>query len=138
MSRCVVLDSEALVALAQQQGHRATEVRAALHAAVRLRREVVVPSVILAELYRGPRHNHLVDACLSRETGLQVRDTDRPLAKIVGGVLAAARAGSEHLADAHVVAAAVELGGGIVLTTDPDDLSRLAASYGNVTVIGLP
>jgi hypothetical protein len=54
------------------------------------------------------------------------------------GVLAAARAGSEHLADAHVIAAAVELGGGLVLTTDPDDLSRLAASYGNVTVIGLP
>jgi hypothetical protein len=53
-----------------------------------------VPSVILAELYRGPRHNHLVDACLSRETGLQVHDTDRPLAKIVGGVLASARAGS--------------------------------------------
>jgi hypothetical protein len=37
-----------------------------------------------------------------------------------------------------VVAAAVELGGGLVLTTDPDDLSRLAASHGNVTVIGLP
>jgi hypothetical protein len=35
-------------------------------------------------------------------------------------------------------AAAVELGGGLVLTTNPEDLSRLAASYGNVTVIGLP
>jgi len=138
MSRCVVLDSEALVALGEKHGRRSMEVRAALRAAARLRREVVVPSVILAELYRGPRHNHLVDACLSRETGIQVRDTDRPLAKIVGGVLAAARAGSEHLADAHVVAVAVELGGGLALTTDVDDLSRLAASYGNVTVIGLP
>lgn len=138
MSRCVVLDSEALVALARQQGRRALEVRAALRAAVRLRREVVVPSVILAELYRGPRHNQLVDACLSRETGIQVRDTDRSLAKIVGGILAAAQAGSEHLADAHVIAAAVELGGGLALTTDPDDLGRLAASYGNVTVISLP
>jgi predicted nucleic acid-binding protein len=114
------------------------EVRAALRAAERLRREVVIPSVILAELYRGPRHNQLVDACLSRETGIRVRDTDRPLAKIVGGVLAAAQAGSQHLADAHVVAVAVELGGGLALTTDPDDLSRLAASYGNVTVISLP
>jgi hypothetical protein len=113
-------------------------VRAALRAAVRLRREVVVPSVILAELYRGPRHNALVDACLSRETGIQVRDTDRSLARLVGGVLAAARVGSEHLADAHVIAAAVELGGGLALTTDAEDLSRLAASYGNVIVIGLP
>jgi hypothetical protein len=114
------------------------EVRAALRAAARLRREVVVPSVILAELYRGPRHNPLVDACLSRETGIRVRDTDRPLARIVGGVLAAARAGSEHLADAHVIAAAVELGGGLALTTDAEDLGRLAAAYRNVMVIGLP
>jgi predicted nucleic acid-binding protein len=138
MSRCVVLDAEALVALAGGPGRRSTEVRAALRAAARLRREVVVPCVILAELYRGPRHNALVDACLSRETGLKVRDTDRPLARIVGGVLAAARAGSEHLADAHVIAAAVELGGGLALTTDTEDLGRLAASYGNVIVIGLP
>jgi hypothetical protein len=67
-----------------------------------------------------------------------VRDTDRSLATIVGGVLAAAHVGSHHLADAHVIAAAVDLGGGIALTTDPDDLSRLAAAYGNVTVIRLP
>lgn len=138
MNRCVVLDAGALSALAGRPGRRSLEVRAALRAAVRLHREVVVPSVILAELYRGPRHNALVDACLSRETGIQVRDTDRSLAKLVGGILAAARAGSEHLADAHVIAAAVELGGGLALTTDAEDLGRLAASYGNVMVIGLP
>ena len=137
MSRCVVLDSEALVALAGPPGRRSMEVRAALRAAVRLRREVVVPSVILAELYRGPWHNAMVDACLSRETGIRVRDTDRTLARLVGGVLAAAQAGSEHLADAHVVAVAVELGGGLALTAYADDLGRLAASYRNVTVIDL-
>jgi predicted nucleic acid-binding protein len=138
MSRCVVLDAEALVALAGASGGRSLEVRAALRAAARLHREVVVPSVILAELYRGPRHNSLVDACLSRETGIRVRDTDRALARLVGGVLAAAQAGSEHLADAHVIAAAVELGGGIALTVDAEDLGRLAASYRNVTVVCLP
>ena len=138
MSPCVVLDAEALTALAGRPGRRSLEVRAALRAAARLHREVVVPSVILAELYRGPRHNPLVDACLSRETGIRVRDTDRPLARIVGGVLAAAGAGSEHLADAHVIAIAVELGGGLALTVDTEDLGRLAASYRNVMVIGLP
>jgi hypothetical protein len=137
MNRCVVLDAEALAALGRP-GRRGLEVRAALRAAARLRREVVVPSVILAELYRGPRHNSLVDACLSRETGIRVRDTDRSLARIVGGVLAAAEAGSEHLADAHVIATAVELGGGLALTVDVEDLSRLAASYANVMVVGLP
>jgi len=138
MNPCVVLDAEAMAALAGRPSRRSVEVRAALHAAARLQREVVVPSVILAELYRGPRHNALVDACLSRETGIRVRDTDRALARIVGGVLAAAHAGSEYLADAHVIAAAVELGGGLALTTDAEDLNRLAASYRNVTVIGLP
>ncbi|HZF11156.1 MAG TPA: type II toxin-antitoxin system VapC family toxin [Thermoanaerobaculia bacterium] len=137
MTRCVVLDAEALAALGRP-GRRGLEVRAALRAAARLRREVVVPSVILAELYRGPRHNSLVDACLARETGIRVRDTDRSLARIVGGILAAAQVGSEHLADAHVIATAVELGGGLALTVDVADLSRLAATYGNVTVVGLP
>jgi hypothetical protein len=137
MSRCVVLDSEALSALAGRAGARQREVRAALRAAARLDRDVIVPAVILAELYRGPRHNPLVDACLSRETGLLVRDTDRDLARLVGGVLAASNAGSEDLADAHVVAATVELGGGIALTGDREDLARLAAPYGNVMVLGL-
>jgi hypothetical protein len=80
----------------------------------------------------------MVDACLSRETGIRVRDTDRSLARLVGGVLSAAQTGSEHLADAHVIAVAVELGGGLALTTDAEDLGRLAASYRNVTVIDLP
>jgi predicted nucleic acid-binding protein len=138
MNRCLVLDSEALSALAGRPCRRKKEVRAALRAAIRYGRVVAVPAVILAELYRGPRHNHLVDACLSRETGIRVRDTDRSLARLVGGVLAAAKAGSEHLADAHVVAVAVDLGGGIALTGDPGDLGRLASAYRNVVVVGLP
>jgi hypothetical protein len=70
---------------------------------------------------------------LARETGIRVRDTDRPLARLVGGVLTGAKADSRHLADAHVIAAAVEAGGGVVLTGDPDDLASLAAPYPNIT-----
>jgi predicted nucleic acid-binding protein len=112
-------------------------VRAALRAAERLDREVAVPAVVLAELYRGPRHNQLVDACLARETGIRVRNTDRSLARLVGGVLAAAGVGSEQLADAHVIAVAVDQGGGVALTTDVHDLERLAASFRNVTVVDI-
>jgi len=129
-----VLDAEALSALARAAGRRGEEVRAALEAARRLRREAIVPAVVLAELYRGGGHNHIVDACLSRDTALLVRDTDRSLARLVGGVLAAAKRGSQDLADAHVVACAVEAGGGVVLTGDPDDLTLLALSYPHVTV----
>ncbi len=137
MNRCVVLDAGAFSALSGPPDRRNREVRAALRAAARLGREVVVPAVILAELYRGPRHNQMVDACLSRETGIRVRDTDRSLARLVGGVLSAAGTGSQHLADAHVIAAAVDLGGGMALTSDPEDLGRLAAAYRNVMVVAL-
>ena len=138
MNRCLVLDAGAMSALGNPSRRRGREVRAALRAALNLDREVIVPAVVLAELYRGRHHNQVVDACLSRETGLRVRDTDRSLARLIGGVLAAANAGSDLLADAHAVAAVLEQGGGVVLTGDSDDLGRLAASYRNVLIIGLP
>jgi predicted nucleic acid-binding protein len=137
MSGCVVLDSEALSALAGKASRKQREVRAALGAALGLGREVIVPAVVLAELYRSPGHSALIDACLSRETGLLVRDTDRSLARLVGATLAGARARSDLMVDAHTVAAAVEAGGGIVLTGDPDDIARLAAPYRNVRVISI-
>jgi hypothetical protein len=105
-----------------------------MEVARRLDRAVLVPAVVLAELYRGPGHNSAVDACLSRETGIGIRDTDRSFARMVGGVLAAARAPSNDMVDAHVVAVAAEAGSGVVLTTDEGDLSRLAASYSRVVI----
>lgn len=137
MSHCVALDSEAFSALAGKRSRRQQEVRAALAAAAQLRRDVIVPAVVLAELYRGRNRSSLLDACLSRETGLLIRNTNRSLARLVGGVLGAARAGSELLVDAHVIAAAVEAGGGLVLTGDPEDLVRLAAAYRNIQVIDI-
>ena len=59
-------------------------------------------------------------------------------ARLVGGVLVAADAGSQHLADAHVIAAAVDVGGGLALTTDAEDLERLVAAYRDVMVVPLP
>lgn len=129
---CVVLDSEALSALAGKASARKREVRAALTVAARLGREVVVPTLVLAELYRGRGHSALIDACISRETGLLMRDTDRTLARLVGGVLTAAKQDSAQIVDAHVVAVAVERGGGVILTGDVADLERLAAPYRSV------
>jgi predicted nucleic acid-binding protein len=138
VSRALILDSEAMATLGSRPSRRQEEVRAAMRAAALMQRDVIVPAVILAELYRGAGHNQAVDACLARETGIRVRDTDRPLARLAGGVLTGAKADSRHLADAHVVAAAVETGGGVVLTGDPDDLASLAAPYPNITVQPLP
>jgi predicted nucleic acid-binding protein len=63
-----------------------------------------------------------------------LRDTDRTLARLIGALLAEAGAGSALFADAHPVAAAVEAGGGVIQTADPDDLTRLAAPYRTVVV----
>jgi predicted nucleic acid-binding protein len=131
----VALDAEAINALAGPDSVRKQRVRRILRVAEKLGREVVVPSVILAELYRGRGRNQLVDACLARErASLASRDTDRDLARIVGGVLTAARARSAMLADAHVVAVAVEAGGGVLVTGDPVDLNQLSSSYNHIVV----
>jgi predicted nucleic acid-binding protein len=131
----LVLDAEAVNALLNQHASR-RKVRQALEAARRIRRDVAIATVTLAELYRGAARSAELDAFVSREEpdGLALRDTDRHFARLVGSVLAEAGSRSEHLADAHAVAAAVEVGGGVVLTDDPDDLSRLAAPYRTIVI----
>ncbi len=134
----VCLDAEAMNVLAGPDSPRKQRVRRVLRSAQRLGRDVLVPSVVLAELYRGRGYNQLVDACLARErASLETRDTDRRLARIVGGVLSAAGAGSAMIVDAHVVAVAVEAGGGVVVTGDRPDLERLSAPYHHVAVEAL-
>jgi predicted nucleic acid-binding protein len=131
----VALDAEAFNALARRDSVRKQRVRRIMRRATLLNRRVLVPSVVLAELYRGSGHNQLVDACLAREgAALDTRDTDRALARIVGGVLAGAKAGSEMIVDAHVVAVAVEAGGGVIVTGDEQDLNRLSAPYRHLVV----
>jgi hypothetical protein len=66
-----------------------------------------------------------------------IRDTDRTLARLVGGVLTGAKQGFARIVDAHVVAVVVERGGGMVLTGDATDLERLAAAYRSVRVLGI-
>lgn len=135
----VVLDAEAVNALVQRDHPGQRTVRQALEAARRLRRDAVVPTVTLAELYRGAGRDQGLDALLARESeGLALRDTDRGMARLVGAVLATAQLGSERLVDAHAVAAAVEVGGGVVLTGDCDDIARLAAPYRTVVVETIP
>lgn len=131
----VGLDAEAFSALSGPDSVRKQRVRRILRVAQRLGRDVLIPAVVLAELYRGRGRNQLVDACLAREgASLDCRDTDRMFARIVGGVLAGAGAGTEMIVDAHVVALAVEAGGGVVVTADAPDLARLSAPYQHIIV----
>jgi predicted nucleic acid-binding protein len=135
----LVLDAEGVNALLDPRHPAERKVRRAMEAARRLHREVAIATGTLAELYRGAGRNQSLDALLARESGhgLLLRDTDRSLARLIGALLSEAGASSALFADAHPVAVAVETGGGVVLTADPDDLGRLAAPYRTVVIESL-
>ncbi len=131
----LVLDTEATSALARP--HINTErhalVRAALRSAHRRNHPVRVPSATLVELYRGGGTDEPVDRLLGGGF-LSVITTGARIARTAGHLLAAARVGSEFAVDALVIATAVRLGGGLVLTHDPRDMALLAAGIPNVAI----
>lgn len=131
----LVLDSEAFSALARSRtGTHPGTIHAALKAAVETGANVVVPAAVLAEQYRGGRHDQIADSCLGRFTGIEVADTTRHLARRIGNLLARGGRGSADHVDATVVAAAVAAGGGVIATGDPDDLATLAAGLPGITI----
>lgn len=131
----LVLDAEALSTLARphENSGRHDLVRAAMRSAHDRNHPVRIPAAVLLELYRGPRIDEPIDRILAQGFA-RVITTGARIARIAGHLLGAASAGSEQAVDALVVATAIRLGGGLVLTHDPDDLSRLAANHPNVAV----
>jgi predicted nucleic acid-binding protein len=91
---------------------------------------VEVPVVVVAETIRGGPKDAPVDRVL-KAVG-SVPDTREAHGRAAGRLLGTAR--STATADALVVAQAVEAGGALVLTGDPDDLNRLARPHPEVWV----
>ena len=78
-----------------------------------------------------------MDEAIDQELGrgyAKVVTTGLRIARIAGHLLAGIEAGSEMAVDALVVATAIRLGGGLILSHDPGDLRRLAAGSPNVRV----
>jgi predicted nucleic acid-binding protein len=132
----LILDAEALSALARPSNdpRRHERVRAALRSAERRNVPVRVPSAVLVELYRGSGTDEAIDHVLARGFA-RVVTTGVRIARISGHLLAAAGRDSELAIDALVVATAIRLGGGLVLTHDPGDLELLAADHPNVRIV---
>jgi predicted nucleic acid-binding protein len=105
-----------------------------LRSAERRNVPVRVPSAVLVELYRGSGADEAVDHVLARGFA-RVVTTGVRIARISGHLLAAAGRDSELAIDALVVATAIRLGGGLVLTHDPGDLELLAADHPNVRIV---
>lgn len=122
----LLLDSEALSALAHGPVARQT-IALGLVAKMRQRQQsVVTVAAVLAEVVRGRAADARVFHTL-RQYSVAVLDVDRAIAVRAGKLLGAIRRGSELAVDAFIVAAADLAGGGIIATVDVDDLWRLAA-----------
>lgn len=131
----LILDSEALSSLAWPSRHprRHQRVRAALRTAEQRNHPVRVPSAVLVEVYRGPGHDEAIELVIGRGFA-RVVTTGMRIARIAGHLLARVERGRELALDALVVATAIRLGGGLVLTHDPSDLELLAAGHPQVRI----
>jgi predicted nucleic acid-binding protein len=129
----LLLDSEALSAIAHGPAVRRDRVRA-LIAEMRGRAlPVAIVATILCEVMRGRRADAAVFAGVRRER-VEVRAVDARAGVRAGRLLGSVRAGSELAVDAFNVAVADLAGGAVIATADVDDHRRLAAHATSVVV----
>jgi predicted nucleic acid-binding protein len=129
----LLLDSEAISAMAHGPARRRDRVRA-LVAEMR-RRDLPIGTVaaVLAEVVRGRAADAGVFAGLRRER-VEVHPVDTRVGVRAGQLLGRIRARSQMAVDAFVVAVAELEGGAVVATVDAHDITRLAAHVDGVVV----
>ena len=125
----LILDSGAIIALARND----PRARAVLAAAREAGAEVSIPSVVLAETVRGTAPDALVNRVV-KVVG-EVCIADEATGRLAGALLGST--GSSSTVDALIVASAIGLGGGVIITGDPNDLSALAARHPSVEITSL-
>jgi len=129
----LLLDSEALSAVAHGPPRRRDRVRALVAAMRRSGLPVGTVAAVLAEVVRGRSADAGVFAALRRER-VEVHPVDTRVGVRAGQLLGRVGAGSEMAVDAFTVAVADLAGGAVVATADPRDFERLAAHAGRVAV----
>ena len=87
----------------------------------------------MAEVYRGAASDANIDRLVNSIASTV--GADLRIVRIAGQLRARAQTGSAI--DAIVVATAVRLGGGVIATSDPGDLTALAADHPNVRIWSL-
>lgn len=133
----VVLDTRALELFADAKvDNRAAQiVRDLVGGAEQAGIPVLVPMNVLTEAYRGTS----ADASIDRVLGATVRPITfgQAMARQAARLKHRDKLDSCHTVDASVIATSIRLGGGIVITGDPDDLKSLAREHPNVKVHSL-
>lgn len=135
MAEALVLDSEALNALAhaRTRGALALRARAIVATALERRALVRVPAPVLAEVCRGRPEDAAVERILN-DRGIVVMSLTEGMARDAGKLLAKARLGSTHAVDAFVVATALAFESAVIATGDGTDFKRLAAGLRTVRI----
>jgi predicted nucleic acid-binding protein len=130
----VILDTEALSVLAspKERGASARRAQAILQAAAFRNAPVRTSAAVLVEACRGQARDAAVARILNQ--GVDVLPVDRGTARVAAHILNEANLDSCSAIDAIVVATAIRLGGALIVTSDPDDLSRLAMDHPNVEI----
>jgi hypothetical protein len=138
LAEALILDSEALNALANpaQRGALALRARAIARVAHERGALVRVPSPVLAEVCRRGRLDAAINQFLSRDV-VRVVELTRPIAQRAGSLLGAARMSSDHAVDAFVVATALEFELALIASGDLKDIKRLAAAHPQISILAL-
>lgn len=138
MAEALILDSEAVSALANTdaRGASALRTRAILQAARESSGIVRVPAPVLAEVCRSPRLDAAVNHVLSAR-GIVVIPLSPEVARRAGHLLTKAKLSSAHAVDAFVVSTALEYGSAVIATGDVGDIERLSAGHRGIRVFAL-
>lgn len=138
MAEALILDAEALNALAFPSERRVLTARASaiLRVAHEKRALVRVPAPVLAEVCRGLRYDSAINRLLNNP-GVRVSELTRTVAQNAGHMLARLKLSSAHAIDAFVVATALQFDTALIATGDPDDIRRLAAPFPHVGILAL-
>jgi predicted nucleic acid-binding protein len=132
----LLLDSEAISAIALGPKRRREEVRALITAMRARELPIATVAAVLAEVVRGRPADAGVFAGLRRER-VEVHPVDTRTGVRAGQLLGRIRAGSELAVDAFLVADADLRGGAMIATVDPDDLERLASAAAQVRIVAI-
>lgn len=132
----LLLDSEALSAVAWGPASRRDRVRALIVEMRRRELPIATVAAVLAEVVRGRAADAGVFAGLRRER-VMVHPVDTRVGVRAGQLLGRVGAGSELAVDAFLIAVADLAGGAVVATVDLRDLRRLAAHTTGVSIVDL-
>lgn len=132
----LLLDSEAISAVAHGPAQRRDRVRALVSEMRARDLPVATVGAVLAEVIRGRPADAAVFAGLRRGR-IEVHPVDRAVGVRAGQLLGGVGAGSEMAVDAFVVADADFRGGAVIATCDTGDLRRLAALVDRVDIADL-